>query len=143
MATFRMTLNSTWSLVDLFDYMTTYSNAAEWDPGVTSGEALTTGAVGLHSEYRLLMAIGKREVPLTYRIVEFDRLRRVVLSAENKAVRSLVAIDVTPKPGGSQLDYQHSVTGLGPLAAAEPLIGITIRKTGARAEEQLRAKLAS
>src|SRR5580693_6533323 len=101
MATFRTTINSSWALGELFTYMATLSNAAEWDPGVVSAEALSAGAPALNSEYRLLIALGKREMPLTYRIVEFDRLRRVVLHAENKLVHSVDAFEFNPAPGGT------------------------------------------
>jgi len=141
MATFRMTIHSTWSLSDLFTYVATFSNAAEWDPGVVAAEALTPGEPGLNSEYLLYVALGKRQLPLTYRIVEFDRLRRVVLHAQNKLVRSLDTLEFNPAPGGTKLTYEASLIGMGPLAAAEPLIGIALKRLGTRAEESLRTKL--
>jgi hypothetical protein len=141
MATFRMTIHSTWPLADLFTYMATFSNAAEWDPGVIDAEALSVGEPALSSEYLLHIALGKRQFPLTYRIVEFDRLRRVVLHAENKFVRSLDTLEFNPAPGGTKLVYEASLIGVGPLGAAEPIIGVVLRKLGARAEESLRAKL--
>jgi hypothetical protein len=141
MAIYRMTIDSSWALPDLFDYMARYSNTADWDPWTTSGEELTAGDPKLHSEYQLSMAIGRREIPLVYEIVEFDRLRRVVLSAEYKMIRSLAAIEVTPSPGGTRLTYESAITGLGPFAAADPLIARALRKSGATAEANLRTKL--
>jgi hypothetical protein len=141
MANFRMTLDSSWALPDLFDYMATYSNAADWDPSATSGEELTGGDPRLHSEYRLSVAIGRREIPLVYEIIEFDRLRRVVLSAEYKMLHSLTAIDTTPSPNGTRLTYEASITGLGPFAAAEPLIARALRRNGVKTEASLRAKI--
>jgi len=141
MATFRMTINSTWPLGDLFTYMATFSNAAEWDPGIVDAEALSVGEPALNSEYRLHVALGKRQLPLTYRIIEFDRLRRVVLHAENKLVRSLDTLEFNPTPGGTKLTYEASLIGIGPFAAADPVLGLILKKLGARAEESLRAKL--
>jgi dehydrogenase/reductase SDR family protein 12 len=141
MAIYRMTIDSSWTLPDLFDYMARYSNTADWDPWTTSGEELTAGDPKLHSEYQLSMAIGRREIPLVYQIVEFDRLRRVVLSAEYKMIRSLAAIEVTPSPGGTRLTYESAITGLGPFAAADPLIARALRRSGATAETNLRTKL--
>lgn len=138
MATFRMTIDSSWALPDLFDYMARFSNTADWDPLATSGEALTAGDPRLHSEYRLSVALGRREIPLVYEIVEFDRLRRVVLSAEYKMIRSLAAIEVTPSPEGTRLSYESSVTGLGP---ADPLVARALRKSGVTAEANLRTKI--
>lgn len=136
-----MTINSTWALSNLFEYMATFSNAVEWDPWIVGAEALSDGGPTLHSGYRLYVEVAKRQMPLTYRIVEFDRLRRVVLVAENKVMRSVDAIEFNPAPGGTKLTYEATVVGMGPFAAADPIIGIALRKFGARAEEGLRARL--
>jgi hypothetical protein len=141
MAIYRMTIDSNWALTDLFDYMARFSNSADWDPLTTSGEALTAGDPKLHSEYQLSISLGRREIPLVYEIVEFDRLRRVVLSAEYKMIRSLAAIEVTPSPSGTLLTYESAVTGLGPFAAADPLIARALRRSGTTAEANLRTKL--
>ena len=141
MAIYRMTIDSSWTLPDLFDYMARFSNSADWDPWTTSGEALTAGDPKLHSEYQLSVTLGRREIPLVFEIVEFDRLRRVVLSAEYKMIRSLAAIEVTPSPGGTRLTYESSITALGPLAAADPLIARALRRSAATAEANLRTKL--
>jgi hypothetical protein len=136
-----MTLDSSWALSDLFNYMATFSNAADWDPSATSGEALTAGEPRLHSEYRLPVAVAKRELPLVYEIVEFDRLRRVVLSAQHKMLHALAAIQVTPSPTGTLLTYEASIAGLGPFAAADPLLARALRRNGTKAEASLRAKI--
>ena len=141
MAIYRMTIDSNWALPDLFDYMARFSNAADWDPWATSGEALTTGDPKLHSEYQLSVALGRRQIPLVYEIVEFDRLRRVVLTAEYKMIRSPAAIEVTPAPGGTRLTYESAIIGLGPLAAADPLIARALRRSGTKAEANLRTTI--
>jgi hypothetical protein len=141
MATFRTTLDSSWTLPDLFNYMTTFSNAAEWDPAITSGEALSTGEPRLHSTYQLALSLRGREIPLVYEIVEFDRLRRAVLSTGSKRLRSLAEIEVTPSPRGTLLTYSLSIEGPGPLAGADPLIARVLRKSAAKAEAGLRAKI--
>jgi hypothetical protein len=141
MATFRTTLDSSWALPDLFKYMATFSNAAEWDPSVTSGEALSGGEPRLHSTYQLSLSVRGRELPLVYEIVEFDRLRRAVLTSGSKRVRSIAEIDVTPSPRGTLLTYSMSITGPGPLAGADPLITRILRSTAEKAEAGLRAKI--
>jgi hypothetical protein len=141
MATFSTTLDSNWALPDLFNYMATFSNAAEWDPTVTSGEALSGGDPRLHSTYLLSLAVGGREVSLVYEIVEFDRLRRVVVSGGTKMLRSLAEIEVTPSPKGTRLTYSASVNGLGPLAGADPLIARMLKRSGVKAEAGLRTRI--
>jgi Polyketide cyclase / dehydrase and lipid transport len=141
MATFSTTLDSSWALPDLFNYMATFSNAAEWDPSVTSGEALSAGLPRLHSTYLLSLAVSGREISLVYEVVEFDRLRRVVLSAGTKMLRSLAEIEVTPSPKGTMLTYSATISGLGPLAGADPLMARMIRRSGSKAEAGLRTRI--
>lgn len=136
-----MTLDSSWGLSELFNYMATFSNSADWDPSATSGEALSGGGPRLHSEYRLSISVANREVPVVYEIVQFDRLRRVVLSAENKILHALTSIEVTPSPNGTLLNYSTTITGLGPFAAADPLLGRVLRRNGTKSEASLRAKI--
>ena len=47
-----------------------------------------------------MVAVLGRRLPLEYRIEEIDRPRRVVLRAQNAAVRSTDVIEVTAAPGG-------------------------------------------
>jgi hypothetical protein len=141
MATFTTTLDSSWALPDLFNYMATFSNAAEWDPAVTSGEALSDGNPRLHSSYLLSLAVGGRQISLEYEIVEFDRLRRAVVSGGTKMLRSLAEIEVTPSPRGTLLTYSVSISGLGPLAGADPVIARMLRRSGSKAEVGLRTRI--
>jgi hypothetical protein len=56
-------------------------------------------------------------------------------------VRSIDAFEFNPAPGGTKLTFEASIVGMGPFGAAEPVIGVALRKLGARTEQSLRAKL--
>ena len=45
MTTFRTQIDAKGSQDEVFEYLATFSNAREWDPGVTEGEALTPNDV--------------------------------------------------------------------------------------------------
>ena len=139
-----MTVASNWTPAALFSYMARFSNAAEWDPGVASATDISGAATMIGSEYQLMITLGRRAIPLTYKVIEFSEGRQVVLLAENFAVRSRDEIEVTPAPGGgSTLTYTAALSGRGPLALFEPLIARSFRRIGTRAEESLRAKVST
>jgi hypothetical protein len=126
----------------VFAYMARFSNAAEWDPGVTGAEELTPGPPALGSTYRLGVRSLGRSLNLDYRITEFDHPARVVLSAENTTLRSIDVIEITSDPGGgSTLTYDATLTLKGIFAVASPLLGPAFRRLGDRAAAGLRARL--
>ena len=53
MATDRASILSPRAQADLFAYMANFSNADEWDPGVSGAEELNPGPPALGSTYRL------------------------------------------------------------------------------------------
>ena len=144
MATYRARVTTPHPPAEVFDYMARFSNAAEWDPGVTEATEGDPGAPALGSSYRLMVRAFGRGVPLEYRIVEFDRPRRVVLRAENAMVRSVDVIEVSADPGGgSTLTYDASLALKGAAVVGTPLLGLSFRRIGDRAIVGLRAALAA
>ena len=144
MATYRARVTSPRPPAEVFDYMARFSNAAEWDPGVTEAIEVNPGAPVLGSTYRLMVRVFGRGVPLEYRIAEFDRPHRVVLSAENSMVRSTDVIEVSAGPGGgSALTYDATMGLKGVAALFTPLVNVSFRRIGDRAIVGLRAVLAA
>jgi carbon monoxide dehydrogenase subunit G len=144
MATYRARITSPRPPAEVFDYMAHFSNAAEWDPGVTEATEDGPGAAGLGSTYSLVVRVFGRAVPLRYRIDAFDRPHRVVLSAENSMVRSTDVIEVVPEDGGgSALTYDATLGLKGGAALFTPFLGRSFRRIGDRAIVGLRAALAA
>jgi hypothetical protein len=83
-----------------------------------------------------------RTVPLEYRIVEMDRPRRVVLSAENSLVRSTDVIEISSGPGsGSTVTYDATLRLRGVAVLFSPFLGVSFRRLGDRAIVGLRTTL--
>ena len=76
MATYRTSVSSPRRPEDVFRYLARFSNAAQWDPGVSSGEDMTPGAPAKGSTYRLVVRFLGLSVPLQYRIEEIDAPKR-------------------------------------------------------------------
>ena len=126
----------------MFEYLATFSNAREWDPGVTEGEALTPGPAAVGSVYRLGVRIAGRVVAFDYKVVDIDRPRRVVLQAHARARR----VDGHHHGGagrsGSRVRYVAVLDGRGLLRLASPLIARVFATMAERAAAGLRTALA-
>ena len=66
MAHYHATIDSPRGPAETFDYLATFSNAAQWDPGVLSGEQLDPGPVRVGTRFRLVVPFLGRRLPLTY-----------------------------------------------------------------------------
>jgi NAD(P)-dependent dehydrogenase (short-subunit alcohol dehydrogenase family) len=142
MARFRGTVVSTRTVEDAFDYLADFANTAEWDPGTASAERLDSGEVGLGSAFRLEVRVGPRSVPLDFRIVAFDRPRRVVLLGESHSVRSKDTVTVVPAAdGGSVVTYDADLSLKGPFVLANPALGPFLDRIGDKGVDGLRRTL--
>ena len=127
-------------LDEAFAYLSRFSSAAEWDPGVSSARMVTPDPVALGSVFALDAVFMGNTVPLRYEITEFDPPNRVVLAAENASVRSTDAITFTADPSGGtaiQYDADLALNGLARLAA--PIFALAFRRIGDRASDGLLA----
>ena len=88
MAYYRAQLDVQRPSDDVFAYLADFSNTARWDPGVVSATRCGDGPVALGAAFEVVWRFLGRELPLTYRIVQYDPPRRVVLEAENDELRS-------------------------------------------------------
>jgi hypothetical protein len=83
-----------------------------------------------------------RRIPLEYRITEFDRPARVVLAADDAAVRSTDEIRFVATDGGSRITYEAELRLKTPFGRVlDPLLALAFRRIGDRAAAGLRAAL--
>jgi len=133
MARYRATIYTDRAPEDAFAYLSDFSTAEEWDPGVVRAERLGDAAVGEGSEFRLVASFLGRETTLIYRIVEYDPPRAVTFRGENSAVVSLDRITFEPSEEGTRITYDADLTLKGPLKVADPLLGLAFGGVGDRA----------
>jgi Polyketide cyclase / dehydrase and lipid transport len=142
MAHYQADIESRRSAADTFDYLATFRNAAEWDPGVVAGEQLDPGPVGEGTRFRLELAFLGRRVSLTYLITQFVPGREVVLTAEGRLLKATDRITVT---GGDpvRVHYDAVVRLQGPLMVLDPLLNRGFRTAADRAAAGLTRALAT
>ena len=142
MAIYSTDIEATGGQDEVFEYLATFSNAREWDPGVVDGEGLTSGPVAVGSVYRLGVRLAGRVVPFDYRVLELDRPRRVVLQASHGHMVSTDTITVKKLGPGSLVRYVAVLEGRGLLRLASPLLTHFFSKLADRGAAGLRATLA-
>ena len=133
MARYQATVQSRSPATETFGYMATFSNAAEWDPGVLAGEQLDAGPVGAVSRFRLTVPFLGARMSLTYQIISFAPGREVILHAANALLQSTDRMVVTGTPDGSEVSYDAEVRLRGPLQLLDPLLRPGFRAVAERA----------
>jgi dehydrogenase/reductase SDR family member 12 len=128
---------------EVFDYLANFSTVAEWDPGVKDAYPVNSGGARHGARFQVIARFLGRDVPLTYRTVELDRPRRVVLQAANEKVVSSDTISFDPLPGGgTTVTYDADLQLRGPLRVAELPMRLAFRRIGDRARAGLEEALA-
>ena len=140
MARYRAALDTPRGREDVFAYLSDFSTAQEWDPGVVEAERLTD-PVGDGTEFRLVAEFLGRKTALTYRIVEYDPPHTVTFRGENATVISNDRITFEPVGSGTRITYDAELVFKGPLRLADPLLGLAFNRVGDRALAGLKNKL--
>ncbi len=124
-----------------FDYLADFSSVAEWDPSAVSAKMLGERP-GLGTEFEVVVGFAGRELPFTYRTIEYERPHRIVLRAESSTVVSEDTITVRAAPdGGSEVTYDADLRPKGLMRLADPVLGLLFKRLGDNAAEGLREKL--
>jgi carbon monoxide dehydrogenase subunit G len=113
-----------------FDYVADFTNVDQWDPNTTEADRLDPGPVGIGAQFRVVVRMGGRTTPMTYRITEFDRPNRVVLAGEGDGVSSVDDIRFERSDTGTSVDYAADIRLVGMLGLIQPLLGSRFDKLG-------------
>lgn len=143
MARYEAAVTTTQEREAVFDYLADFRSAAEWDPSVHEARLLEGEPGHPGSEFRVVSRFMGRDVPLTYRTIEVDRPRRLLLAAETSTVISRDEITLTEiADGGTALTYSADLRLRGPLRLFDPLLGVFFSRLGNNARRELEARLA-
>lgn len=133
MARYQATVQSRHPAAETFAYLAAFGNAAEWDPGVLSGEQLDAGPVTVGTRFRLVVPFLGLRMPLTYHVTSYQPGREVVLAATSALLRASDRIAVTAGASGSAVSYQAEVRLRGPLHLLDPILRPGFRAVADRA----------
>jgi dehydrogenase/reductase SDR family protein 12 len=126
---------------EAFDYLADFSRTAEWDPGVAEAERLTPGTVKLGSRFRVSVSFLGRRLPLEYRITEFNRPSRLVLTGGDDSLRSVDEITFVSRPSGTRVTCEARLELTGIRRVADPILDLLFQRVGSLAVRGLRERL--
>jgi Polyketide cyclase / dehydrase and lipid transport len=138
---YRTTVSSKWDLDRTFYYVSDLSHCSQWNPDVTSSLQISAGEVGLGTKFDLIANINGRPLPLHYEVTVFEPLRRVVLHARSRVVRSIDEVTFSATPQGTDVTYETDLRTLGRFRLAAPFVGMVLRGAGERARAGLLREL--
>jgi carbon monoxide dehydrogenase subunit G len=143
MARYAATVTSQHPAADTFSYLATFTNTADWDPGVISAGQLDSGPVRPGTRFRLVVPFLGRRMALTYQVVKLVPGREIVLAASSRLLRATDRILVEPAGDGATVSYQADVRLRGPLALLDTMLRPGFRAVGQRAAAGLAHALAT
>jgi carbon monoxide dehydrogenase subunit G len=141
MVTLFETIEVGCSTAEAFEFVSDFANAEAWDPGVKESRRVGNGPVGVGAVFRLVVMFRGTSLPMTYRIVEYQPPRRVVLHGEGATVDAVDEILLEPVGGRTRLTYRADLKMRGILALATPFLRGAFDRMGKRAVEGLRRAL--
>ncbi|HEV1996638.1 MAG TPA: SRPBCC family protein [Candidatus Dormibacteraeota bacterium] len=137
MPRYTTVINSTWDRPRAFAFMSDFSNAEEWDPGVKAARCVAGGPVGIGSAFDLDVVFAGQTMTLRYEVVEIEADRRVVLKASTGRLESIDTLTFDDDAGGTEVTYDALLTFKGVAALANPLLGLGFARVGDRARDSL------
>ena len=136
-------IDSPRTLQECFRFAADFRNLPAWDPTTTRSRKLTPGALGVGSEFDLVVQFGPQRLPLRYRVVEFAAPRRVLLHGEGERLKAVEEIRFEPLAGGTRVIYTSdlSLKSVGRLTeqALKPAVSLNSRRAMAGLRRALAA----
>lgn len=108
---------------EAFAYIAQWDRQAEWDPNTVSSRRIGEGPPAVGARYALEVKMGRKAVPMEYRITELEAPSRIVLIGEGSGVWTEDIITFTEIGGGTRVDYQAEIRLSGLLGLVQPLLG--------------------
>ncbi len=141
MARYTAVIPSVRTLESTFAYMSDFSNAQEWDPGVAAAKQIGSGPIGKGTEFDLVVLFAGRRMTLRYRVNEYVEDKLVVFEASSARLHSLDTLTFVPRPDGCEMTYAAEVRLKGVASVVNPLLALGFTRVGDRARDSLRALL--
>lgn len=119
----------------VFDYLTDFENAVEWDSGTRSCVRID-GDGGVGTTYRNVSSFMGREVTLEYTVEKVDAPHFVIVGRSGNTT-STDAITVTPSGTGCVVDYRAQFEFGGLTRLLTPLLIPALQRLGDKTERTL------
>jgi len=124
----------------VFDYLSDFSNAVEWDSG-TVACTRRSGDGGVGTTYANTSKFMGRKTDLTYVVEVCEAHHRLVFRGENQTVQSGDTMVITISGGGTQVEYTAEFEFNGAARFLQPLLKFALEKLANGSERTLREAL--
>jgi len=113
-------INSTWNVEQAFAFMSDFSNAVRWDPGVLSAHRLDGGEVRVGSAFDLTVAFAGRRMTLRYAVRSLTAPQQVVFVASTSLLESVDTLTFEQRGEECRMTYDADLRFKGLAAVANP-----------------------
>ncbi|MBK6636591.1 MAG: SDR family NAD(P)-dependent oxidoreductase [Rhodocyclaceae bacterium] len=125
-------------LHEVFAYISDFPRIEEWDPGVARGVHLTEGALGVGSEFLIVMTSG---LELTYLVTEWEPDNRLLMTVSSKLFTAVEEIQFSVVRRHTRVRYIANFTFRKPLAWALKTFPGVMDRVGKSAMAGMKAAL--
>jgi len=126
---------------ETFSYLADFTNAAEWDPGITEARRLTPEPTAVGSRFEVIAVFRGNRQRFEYVVTEFEDGKRIALRGEGEKALSDDVITVTPLGSEARIGYEADIRLKGVFRVAEPFLRSTFTRMGDDALDGLAARL--
>ncbi len=141
MARYVTRIRTPWTPVESFAYMADLRNFARWDPGVRNVTQTTGDGGGAESVFDVTIAGVAKDIMLTYRTIEYDAPRDLLVLGRSRFFTSEDRVTVTPDGDGSIVEYDAQLRFNGVLGVADLALRPFFNRIADRATTGLRVEL--
>ena len=134
------TLTTTAPPEKVFDYLSDFRNAEEWDPGTKTCERIS-GDGGVGTTYRNVSSFMGREAEVTYTTAELTRPALIDLRGRNESFHGQDHFEIRPSGDGAEVTYHAEFTFVGLAKLISPLVAGYLPFLASRTVDQLRSSL--
>ena len=138
MAYYRGEIEVESPIEEAFAYLADFTNTAEWDPGVLSSTKRGDGPLGVGTEFKVVTNFLGQKAVLKYRIAQLEPPSRIVLEAENVALRSVDTITFEKTATGTHIVYDANLALKGLRYAFDFVLHLGFQLVGGRALDGMR-----
>lgn len=123
MARLHESLETNLPIERAFAFISDFTNAERWDPGVVWSESIGEGPTRIGSRYLLGVRMGGGVAEMEYRITDLVPESRVVLTGSGSNVEAVDDIRFERTAGGTRIDYLAEIKLTGWMRLVAPFIG--------------------
>ncbi len=129
------------SLDAAWAYVSDFTTAAEWDPGIVSSVKTSDGPVAVGTTFAVEAVFSERNVPFEYVVTALEPQTRLVLTGNGAKAVSVDTITFEVAGTGTRIVYEAKFGMKGLFRLTEPFLRGTFRELAREALAGLESKL--